>query len=256
VNLSEDQKRELLCEIGRRCWQKGFVEANGGNISCRLDQNRVLASPTFISKGQMTPDDLVVVDLDGNQISGFRKKTSELLVHLTVYKHKPEAQAVVHTHPPSTTAFAITGQPIPKCILPEAEVIVGEVPMTAYLTPGTQDLANLLIPLIPQFWAYLLANHGLVAAGTGLIEAYWRTEIIEAYCTTIIQAKHLGELTPVGARFMQELLQLKEKLGIYDRRSKDPIAARCDVPPPMPGDINADFIAAVVREVLKELESR
>jgi L-fuculose-phosphate aldolase len=218
----------------------------------------VLASPTFISKGFMEPDDLVVVDLDGNQISGKRKKTSEILVHLTIYKHKPEAQAVVHSHPPSTNAFAITKTPIPKCIIPEAEVMVGEVPMTKYQTPGTQTLADLIIPLLKDFWVYLLANHGLFSAGTGLIEAYWRTEIVESYCHTIIMAKHLGELTHVAPEFMKDLFKIKEKMGIHDRRICDPIAARCDIPPPMPDDESVDstenYIRKIVGEVLKKLQ--
>jgi L-fuculose-phosphate aldolase len=254
VNLSEAQKRELICEIGRRCWEKNYVEANGGNISCRLENNLVLASPTFISKGHMEPEDLVVVDLDGNQVSGFRKKTSEILVHLTIYKHKPEAMAVVHTHPSAATAFAITGSPVPKCILPEAEVLVGEIPMTKYHTPGTQQLADQIISLLPDFWAFLLANHGLVCAGTGLIMAYWRTEIIEKYCQTLLLAKPLGNLTPVGSSFMHDLLKIKETMGIHDRRLTDPHAARCDIPPPMPDESKEQVIQDIVEKVLKEIQ--
>lgn len=233
--LSEQKARELFCEIGRRCYAKNFVEANGGNFSYRLADGRILATPTMISKGFMEPDDMVVLDLEGNQLAGHRKKTSEILMHLTFYKHRPDVRAVIHAHPRHASAFAVTSTPVPKCVIPEVEIFVGEVPITGYETPGTPELSETLLPVIRDFNCFLLANHGAVTVGRGIIEAYWRMEILDAYCQTILLARQLGEINQVTERHMRELFQLKKRLGLEDRRLYDPVAARCDVPPPTAG---------------------
>ncbi|MCX8037344.1 MAG: class II aldolase/adducin family protein [Candidatus Sumerlaeia bacterium] len=231
-DLSEQRARELFCEIGRRCYAKNFVEANGGNFSYRLADGRILATPTMISKGFMEPDDMVLLDLDGNQIGGHRQKTSEILMHLTFYRHRSDVRAVVHAHPRYASAFAVTNTPVPKCVIPEVEIFVGEVPITDYETPGTPRLSEKILPVIRDFNVFLLANHGAVTLGRGVLEAFWRMEILDAYCQTILLAWQLGEITQVTDRHMKELFQLKERLGFPDRRLSDPRAARCDVPPP------------------------
>ena len=139
--LTEYQVKQEICEIGRRVYNKGFAAANDGNITIRLNDKEVLCTPTMVSKGFMKPDDICKVDYDGKQLAGTRKRTSEVLLHLTVYKMRPDVQAVVHCHPPYATAFAVAREPIPKCVLPEVEVFLGEVPMADYATPGTQKFA-------------------------------------------------------------------------------------------------------------------
>jgi len=231
-DLTEQQACELFCEIGRRCYAKNFVEANGGNFSYRLADGRIVATPTMISKGYMEPDDMVLLDLEGNQIGGHRQKTSEILMHLTFYKHRPDVRAVVHAHPRHASAFGVTNTPVPKCVIPEVEIFVGEVPITDYETPGTPKLSETLMPVIHDFNVFLLANHGAVTLGRTVMEAFWRMEILEAYCQVILLARQLGEINQVTDQHMSELFQLKERLGLPDRRLHDPVAARCDVPPP------------------------
>lgn len=234
-DLTEQQARQLFCEIGRRCYAKNFVEANGGNFSYRLADGRIVATPTMISKGFMEPDDMVILDTGGNQIGGHRGKTSEILMHLTFFEHRPDVRAVIHAHPRHASAFAVTNTPVPKCVIPEVEIFVGEVPITDYETPGTPKLSEQLLPVIHDFDVFLLANHGAVALGRTVMEAFWRIEILDAYCQVLLLARQLGEITQVTDQHMRELFQIKKRLGLADRRLTDPVAARCDVPPPVAG---------------------
>lgn len=242
-DLTEQEAREVFCEIGRRCYAKNFIEANGGNFSYRMDDGRILATPTMISKGFMEPADLVILDLDGNQLAGKRAKTSEILMHLTFYRNRPEVRSVIHAHPRHACAFAITKAAVPKCVMPEVEIFVGEVPITSYETPGTPKLSAQLMPVIRDFNCYLLANHGAVTLGTGIMEAFWRMEILDAYCQVVLLARGLGEISQVTDQHMLELFQIKERMGFPDRRLRDPVAARCDVPPPI-GEQPVDSHAA------------
>lgn len=232
--LPEWEAREQICEVGRWLWHRQYVEANGGNITYRLQDGRILATPTMISKGMMKPDDLVTLDLQGNQTGGKRKKTSEILVHLQILRNRPDVRCVIHCHPPHATAFAITGKALPKCVHPEQEIFLGEVPVAPYETPGTQRVADTLSPFIKDFNVYLLASHGAVAAGTGILDAYWKTEIVEAYCRLIILAQAIGGASMLTQGQMDELLQIKKNLGLHDRRIADPSASSCAVQSPAP----------------------
>lgn len=226
--LPEWEAREQLCEIGKRLWDRQYVEANGGNMSYRLADGRILATPTMISKGFMKCEDMVILDAEGNQLAGKRSKTSEILVHLQILRNRPDIKCVIHCHPPHATAFALTGRNLlPKCIHPEQEVFLGEVPITPYETPGTQKVADTLTPYIKDFNVFLLASHGAVAAGRGILEAYWRTEIVEAYCRLLVLSRSLGEPTVLSQQQMGELLQIKKNLGIHDRRIDDESARDC-----------------------------
>jgi L-fuculose-phosphate aldolase len=216
--MNEWKLREEMCEIGRRVYNKGFAAANDGNISFRLSDDRVLCTPTRVSKGFMKPDDLCVVDMDGGQVSGKRKRSSEILLHLTIMKERPDVRSVVHCHPPHATAFAVAHEPIPKCTMPEFEVFLGEVAITPYETPGSQKFADTVIPYIKDTDVILLANHGTVTAGTDLTDAYFKTEIIDAYCRILILAKQLGHVNYYSDEKAAELLRLKPGLGIRDVR--------------------------------------
>ncbi|MFO1022039.1 MAG: class II aldolase/adducin family protein [Planctomycetales bacterium] len=211
--------KEQICEIGRRVYNKGFAAANDGNISIRVGENEVLCSPTMICKGFMKPDDICAVDLDGNQIAGKRKRTSEILLHLAIMRARPEVQAVVHCHPPHATAFAVAREPIPQCILPEIEVFLGEIPMAPYETPGGQKFADTVLPFLkPGTNTVILSNHGTVSFGKNLEEAYWKTEIVDAYCRILILAKQIGGVKYLSEREGRELLDLKKRLGFDDPR--------------------------------------
>ena len=216
--LNEYKIKEQICEIGRRVYNKGFAAANDGNISVRLNDKEIMCTPTMISKGFMKPEDICKVDYEGKQIAGTRKRSSEILLHLSVYKHRPDVQAVVHCHPPHATAFAVAHEPIPKCVLPEVEVFLGEVPIAVYETPGGQKFAETIVPYLKDCNTILLANHGTVTFGPTLEKAYWNSEIIDAYCNILILSKQLGRVNYFSEGHTRELLEFKKKLGYDDPR--------------------------------------
>ena len=192
--MNEFKLKEQICEIGRRVYAKGFAAANDGNISIRLNDREVLCTPTMVSKGFLKPEDMCKVDYEGKQLAGTKKRTSEILLHLAVYKARPDVMAAVHCHPPHATAFAVAEEPIPKCVLPEVEVFLGEVPIANYETPGSQKFADTVIPFVKKCNTIILANHGTVTFGPDLEKAYWNSEIIDAYCRILILARQLGRV--------------------------------------------------------------
>src|SRR4051794_8558505 len=216
--MSEWKLREEMCEVGRRVYAKGFAAANDGNISYRLSDDRVLCTPTRVSKGFMKPDDLCIVDLDGKQVSGKRKRSSEILLHLTIMKTRADVKSCVHCHPPHATAFAVAHEPIPKCTMPEFEVFLGEVAITPYETPGGQAFADTVIPYVKETDTIILANHGTITAGGDLMDAYFKTEIIDAYCRILLLAKQLGRVNYYSDEKAAELIKIKPGLGIRDVR--------------------------------------
>lgn len=210
--------KQEICEIGDRIYKKGFAAANDGNISYRVGPNEVVCTPTQICKGFMKPDDLCVVDMEGKQLSGHRKRTSEILLHLAIMKERPEIKAVCHCHPPHATAFAVAREPIPQCVLPEVEVFLGDVPITKYGTPGGQDFADTILPFVHKSNVILLANHGTVSFGETVEKAYWWSEILDAYCRILMLSRGLGKINYFTEPEAQELLNLKEKWGFEDPR--------------------------------------
>lgn len=212
--LNEFKIRQDICEIGRRLYAKGFAAANDGNISYRVADNEVLCTPTMVSKGFLKPDDICKVDLEGKQLAGRRKRTSEILLHLEIYKMAPEIKSVVHCHPPHATAFAVAGEPIPTCILPEVEVFLGPVPTTVYETPGGGEFAATIRPHVRDAKVAVLKNHGTVSWGESVEMAYWWTEILDAYCRILLLAKQVGNVDRLEPRKVDELLDLKERFGI------------------------------------------
>jgi len=216
--INDRRLKEQICEIGRRVYNKGFAAANDGNISIRVGENEVLCSPTMICKGFMEPEDICAVDLDGNQLAGKRKRTSEVLLHLTIMKERPDVKAVVHCHPPHATAFAVAGEAIPQCILPEVEVFMGEVPIAPYETPGGQEFADTVKPFLKGTNTVILKSHGTVSFGKDLEDAYWKTEILDAYCRILMLSRQLGNVDFFSEEKTRELLDLKKRLGFDDPR--------------------------------------
>src|SRR5438552_2321854 len=224
--VNEFKIKESMCEIGRRIYAKGFAAANDGNITFRLNEKQVLCTPTMVCKGFLKPDDICLVDYDGKQLAGKRKRTSEVLLHLAVYKARPDVQAVVHCHPPHATAFAVAHEPIPKCVLPEVEVFLGEVPFAVYETPGGQKFAETVVPFAKESNTVILANHGTVTFGPTLENAYFNTEIIDAYCRILILARQLGPINYFTEQQTKELLDIKKRLGYDDPRFR---CENCDL---------------------------
>ncbi|HOW64527.1 MAG TPA: class II aldolase/adducin family protein [Candidatus Paceibacterota bacterium] len=212
--------KKQICDIGHRIWTRAYVDGNGGNISIRVGENRVLCTPTLVSKGFMKPEDMCLVDLEGNQLAGKKKRTSEILMHLQIMKAQPKAKAVVHAHPPYATAFAVSGVRPPTCMIPEMEVFCGEVAIAPYYTPGTPEMGREVASLADKHNTILMANHGVVAwSHLGVEDAYFKMEIIEAYCRTVVVTTQLG-ITPktFSPAQLQELLKIKQGLGVVDAR--------------------------------------
>ena len=211
--MNVDDQRLVICEIGDRLYRRGFAAANDGNISVRQGDDQFLCTPTMHCKGFLKPADLCVVDLQGCQISGTKKPSSEIRLHLEIYKARPDVNSVVHCHPPHATAFAVAREPIPQGVLPEAEVFLGEVPIAPYETPGTQEFAETLLPFVQLTNVIVLANHGTVSFGENLEHAYWWTEILDAYCRILILARGLGNVQQLPADKVQELRELRTRWG-------------------------------------------
>ena len=178
---AEAIKKEI-CAVGRKLWMRQFVDGNGGNISYRIGPNEVICTPTLVSKFDLTPEDLSLVDLDGNQVAGSKPRTSEIFLHLEIYKAVPEAKSVVHCHPPHATAYAITGRVPPNLVIPEFEVFVGKVAISPYKTPGTAEFAQTVIPYVRQHNTVLLANHGIVCWADTVTHAEWYAEVLWNRC--------------------------------------------------------------------------
>lgn len=224
-------KREI-CDIGHRIWLREYCDGNGGNISYRIGPNEVLCTPTLVSKGFLKPEMICMVDLEGKQVAGTFKKTSEITTHLAIYKTTPEARAVVHAHPVHATAFAIAGFEPPGCLIPELEVFVGKVPVAPYETPGSPELAAEIGKLAPDHPSIMMGNHGLICWGTGVEDAYFKMEITDAYCRTLVVASHLpGKRTSITGEKMAELLDLKKRLGMPDVRADLHPVQLCEVDP-------------------------
>jgi L-fuculose-phosphate aldolase len=215
---AEAIKKEI-CSVGRKLWMRQFVDGNGGNISYRIGPNEVLCTPTLVSKFDLTPEDLCLVDLEGNQIAGSKPRTSELLLHLEIYKAVPEAKAVLHCHPPHATAYAITGRVPPNMVIPEFEVFVGKVAISPYETPGTQAFAETVLPFVKQHNTMLLSNHGIVCWADTVTHAEWYVEVFETYCWTLMLASQLGvPISHISEEQGTDLLAIKKKLGLPDIR--------------------------------------
>lgn len=208
-----------ICDIGRRLWQRAYVDGNGGNIAIKVGDDLALCTPTLISKGFMKPEDMCLVDLEGNQLAGTKKRTSEILMHLQIMKRQPRAVATVHCHPPYATGFAVAGVEPPTCMIPEYEVF-SSVAIAPYRTPGTPEMGKLVSDLVDKHNTILMANHGVVSWSHNNVEdAYFKMEILEAYCRTVLVASQLGKpvktMTPDQ---LKDLLKIKQSLGIPDPR--------------------------------------
>ncbi len=253
-------KAEIV-RVGRKLWERQYVDGTGGNISARLG-GHVICTPTQHSKGDLASEDLVLVDMEGKRAAGVKTPSSEILLHLEIYKAIPEAGAVVHCHPPHATAYALTGTVPPGCLIPEHEVFVGSVALAPYETPGTPEFARTVLPYVRDHNVVLLQNHGVVCRADTVTHAEWCVEVLDTTCRTIILASHLNApLVPIPNRKTADLLEIKKKLGMPDPRYGFKECSLCDLPE-FPDGITvrprdrlapAEEPAAVKREELEEI---
>jgi len=211
--------RQEIIRAGHKLWQRQYVDGNGGNISVRLGSQYVLCTPTMVSKEDLVPADICLSDLNGNILAGDRTRTSELLLHLEIYKANPRARAVVHCHPPYATAFAVTGATPPNGLITEYEIFIGPAAVAPYETPGTQAFAETVLPFVEEHNTILLTNHGIVCWADTVTHAEWLTEIFETCCKTYLLAKQIGQpLKVIPDEKIAEILALKRRMGLPDAR--------------------------------------
>ena len=213
--------KQVMIDIGRRLWTKDFVASNDGNLSVRLDANAILTTPTGVSKGFMTPDMILKVDMEGNPISSSRqyKPSSEVKMHLEVYRQRADIHSVIHAHPPYCTSFAVAGIPLNKCVLPEAVLSLGAVPIAPYGTPSTQEIPDSIKPFVPECDAILLANHGALTFGVDPISAYHRMETLEHSAHIVFISIQLGNVNMIPADEVEKLMEVRQKMNIPGRVS-------------------------------------
>jgi len=213
-----------IVEVGKLMYQKGWVAANDGNISVRLDSGQIMCTPTGISKGMMSPEDMLIVDIEGRKIEGTRACTSEIQMHCTVYQLRPDVKSVVHAHPPVATGFAVAGRALNLAILPEAIVTLGTVPLADYGLPGTPELSRQLIPYIPNHDALLMANHGVVCYGETLEKAFFRLETVEHLSRIALVAEMLGGPRLLPRHEVDRLMAARSRYGIQFPSGAEPEA--------------------------------
>jgi L-fuculose-phosphate aldolase len=214
LRSKERHGAEQLVYFGKLLHQETFVSATDGNLSLRLDDHRILATPTAIGKAMMHVRDMVIVDEAGVKLKGSRGVSSEIAMHLTIYKLRPDIRAVVHAHPCTATAFACAGIALDEPLCSEIVMTLGAVPLAPYGTTGTPELSESLLPFIPYYNAILMANHGVVAYGKTLCEAYQRMEAVEHFARIVLATRQIGKQTLLDDVKIQKLLAAKNRYSI------------------------------------------
>ncbi len=213
LGKSEEQHRRDICAAGRWMYERGIVAANEGNLSVRLGAGRVLTTPAGMSKGRLDADDLVIMDSEGRQLAGTRKRSSELAMHLLIYRLRRDVQAIGHAHPPTATGFAAAGRALDQALLPEVVITLGQVPLARYGTPGTHELSATLEPLVPHYDAILMANHGVVTMGPDLQAAFFRMETVEQFAKITLVTSLLGSAKLLSGREVAKLIAARPRYG-------------------------------------------
>jgi L-fuculose-phosphate aldolase len=204
--MTEDQKRTEICAVGLKLYQQGFVAANDGNVSCRLSSGSFLITPTNVSKGDLKPENLIVIS-DGG-FSGKIKPSSEYKMHLEIYQKRSDTNAIIHVHSPYATAFALVGKGIDEPILPEVVVTLGKIPLVPYETPSTQKFAETVAETAIHYDAMLLEKHGVVTLGENLRDAYYKLERTEHVFKILQIARHIGDIKPLSQAEVKELINV------------------------------------------------
>jgi L-fuculose-phosphate aldolase len=220
--MSEHESRLEILRFGKMLHERGLIAATDGNISVRLNKFSVLITPTCISKGMMSTEDLLVVDMHGRKVSGLRDVTSEIGMHMTVYRMRPDINAIVHAHPPTATGFAACGLALDQALISEVLLSLGSVPLARYATPGTSELSEALEPFIPDHDAVLMANHGVLTYGCDLMQAYMNMETVEHFAKIALVVKQLGCANPLAAEQVSKLHEMRQRIQSYksERRTR------------------------------------
>jgi L-fuculose-phosphate aldolase len=224
--MTEQQLRADIVEVGRRMYARGYTASNDGNISVRLDERRLLMTPKSVCKGFMTPEMMCITDLEGKKLAGERDPSSEMQMHLEVYRHRQDVRAVVHAHPPIATGFAVAGIPLDRAVLAEVVTTLGSVPIAEYATPSTLELPAAVRKYVKAHDGMLLANHGALTLGADVFAAYYKMETIEHFAHISLVARLLG-----GERLLsrEEVFRLQGLRGNYGIAAPAPIC-----PDPLP----------------------
>ena len=263
--MSEYEIKKQICDIGKRIYDRRMVAANDGNISVKISDNEFLCTPTGVSKGFMTPEYICKVDAKGNVIQaneGFRP-SSEIKMHMRVYRERPDVNSVVHAHPVYATSFAIAGIPLTEPIMPEAVIALGCVPIAEYGTPSTEEIPDAVSKYLQYYDAVLLENHGALAYSDSLLAAYHKMESLEFYAQLLFLSRQLGGPKELSDAQVQRLYEIRRQFGMTGKHpadlcpnNKDGKASchncgacgsksnSCD---------NADLIAEITKKVMEQL---
>ncbi len=248
---NEFELKQQIVDIGKRIWTRGYVAANDGNITIRISDNEILTTPTGVSKGFMTPDMIIKMDMDGNVITrnSKYKPSSEVKMHIEVYREREDIKSVIHAHPPYCTSFAVAGMPLDKCVLPEAIIVLGAVPIAPYGTPSTSEIPNSIKPYIKNSDAILLANHGALTLGPDLITAYYRMETLEHTANIVFLALQLGKVNVLQENEVKKLMNIREQMNVPGR------VTLCQFNPDVNVKKNENDIEKITAEVVKRVRS-
>ena len=222
MTACEQKHGEDVVRVCRLIYDKGWVAANDGNVSIRLDEDRILCTPTALSKGMVSIDDLVICDLAGNKVNGSGERTSEIAMHSTIYSLRPDVRSVVHAHPPVATGFAAAGRPLDKALLPEVIIQLGAVPLAPYGLPGTAALSRGMLPLIPHYDALLLENHGCTSYGADVWQAFFRMEIVEHFARITFVAEMLGGARALPREEVEKLFAARTRYNVTSKAAMTP----------------------------------
>lgn len=263
--VSEYEIKKQICDIGKRIYNRGMVAANDGNISVKLSDNEFLCTPTGVSKGFMTPEYICKVDAEGKVIQanpGF-KPSSEIKMHMRVYKKRPDVQSVVHAHPSYATAFAIAGIPLTQPIMPEAVIALGCVPIAPYGTPSTEEIPDAVEKYLQHFDAVLLENHGALSYSDSLLNAYHKMESLEFYAELLYKANQLGGPKELSKAQVERLYEIRRQFGLKGKHPADVCLNAKDGKASCHGcggscknaggDVDSDMVAAITRKVMEQL---
>ena len=263
--VSDYEIKKQICEIGKRIYNRGMVAANDGNISVKISDNEFLCTPTGVSKGFMTPEYICKVDAEGKVIQanpGF-KPSSEIKMHMRVYKKRPDVNSVVHAHPSYATAFAIAGIPLTQPIMPEAVIALGCVPIAPYGTPSTEEIPDAVEKYLQHFDAVLLENHGALSYSDSLLNAYHKMESLEFYAELLYKANQLGGPKELSKNQVERLYEIRRQFGLKGKHPADICLNAKDGKASCHGcggscksaggDISSDVISAITRKVIEQL---
>jgi L-fuculose-phosphate aldolase len=257
-----DELKEDICEVGRRLYRHGYIAAMEGNVSVRISEEEVLSTPAGVCKGYLTPDMIVSCDFSGKRMEGNLRVSTEIEMHLTVYRARPDVRAVVHAHPPKSTAFAVAGVPLNRAVLAEVIVTLGCVPLAEYGTPSTKQLADSVDRLVRTSDGLLLSNHGALTVGKDAIDAYYKMEVVEHFAEITLISRLLGGERLLPREEVSRLLELRR--GVYQLEGP-PGGEACPVPAEAAGrasrgsetiELSRDELVMLISDAIRAVGSR